>query len=387
MRLETSLIHDGRDPGKNHGIVNPPVYHLSTVLYDSVSDFSNRASRRLSQHEVGYGAQGSPLSYNLGRMFAKLEGGFGAVMTGTGLSAVAMALSSSLKAGDHLLMVDSVYDPTRHFCSHYLARMGIEIEYYAPIIGAGIGDLLRPNTAVVYMESPGSLTFEVQDIPAMMQALKGRNITTILDNTWAAGVFLKPLAHGIDMSVHAVTKYPAGHSDLVMGAVIGREEAHYLRLKEIVLAFGETASPDDSYLALRGMRSMMVRLKHQEKSALNIAQWLEQQPQVKRVLYPALPSHPQHALWKRDFSGASSLFGMVLNSQDEESFAKMLDPMSLFKMGASWGGYESLALPSYPQKTRTATPWQEEGLLVRLHIGLEHEEDLKEDLQKALGRL
>ncbi len=387
MRLETTLIHSEREPRKNKGIVNPPVYHMSTVLYDDIESFSKRGERRLSQTEIGYGAQGSPLSYSLGRMFSELEGGFGAVMTCTGLSAVSMALSAFLKAGDHLLMVDSVYNPTRHFCDYHLRRMGIEVEYYDPCVGQGIAQLLRPNTSVVYLESPGSLTFEVQDIPAIIQAVKGRSITTILDNTWSAGVFLKPLQMGVDVSLHAVTKYPAGHSDLVMGAIIAREEAHYLSLKETVLAFGETAPPDDSYLAMRGMRSMMVRLKHQEKAAITMAQWLQKQPQVKQVLHPALPSHPQHALWKRDFRGSSSLFGVILNTQNEAAYSRMLDPMALFKMGASWGGFESLILPVFPQETRSAVPWQAKELMVRVHIGLEHEEDLKDDLKKALERL
>jgi cystathionine beta-lyase len=291
-----------------------------------------------------------------------------------------------LRAGDHLLIVDSVYGPARHFCEGLLRKFGVTVEFFDPLIGAGITRLFRSETRVVYMESPCSLTFEVMDVPAIASACRARGITTIIDNTWASPLGLKPLSHGVDVVVHAATKYISGHSDLMLGLAVCTREA-FIAVKKTASDAGYCAGPDDIYMALRGLRTLGLRMARHQQSATHIARWLQGRAEITRVMYPALPDDPGHALWQRDFTGASGLFGAILAPCEETQFAAMLDHMSLFKLGYSWGGYESLIVPTYPQSLRSATDWQEPGRGLRLHVGLEDPADLIADLEQGFARL
>lgn len=387
LRPDTVATHAGLRPWENHGIVNPPVYHASTILYPTVAELKGRAGRKFEKGVYTYGRAGTPTSEPLEEAVAALEGGFGAVVTSSGLSAVTVALMAHLAAGDHLLMVDSVYGPTRNFCDKVLKRFGVETTYYDPLVGAGIDALIRDNTRVVYLESPGSHTFEIQDVPAIAAAARAGGAAAIIDNTWGTPLFLKPFALGVDVSVHAATKYIVGHSDAMMGMVVCADEAGYRRVKGCAYDFGQCAGPDDVYLALRGLRTMPVRLRRHQESALVVARWLQGRPEVARILHPALEDDPGHALWRRDFTGACGLFGVLLHPVPPAALAAMLDEMELFHMGYSWGGYESLAVPYDPRPIRTATGWDEPGQLVRLHIGLEDTADLIDDLGRGLDRL
>lgn len=380
MKDDTKIVARGRDPEANFGIVNPPVYHASTITFPNVA-----ALERRSELHVRYGRLGTPTTFALEEAVAELEGGANAVITSSGLAAIATALTSFLRTGDHLLMVDTVYDPGRKFCDRVLTRLGVETTYYDPLIGAGIGDLIRPNTRVVYTESPGSQTFEVQDIPAIAAAAHDAGAVVITDNTWGTPLYFKSFAHGADVSVHAATKYIAGHSDVMLGLVVGTE-ATYPALKTAVTLWGQCAGPDDVYLTLRGLRSMSARLGRHQENALVVARWLAERSEVARVIHPALAHDPGHALWSRDFTGANGLFGVVLaKPYGKHAMAAMLDNMQLFALGFSWGGYESLIVPADP--ARTATKWQAPGPLLRLHIGLEDTEDLIADLADGLARL
>ena len=387
MRDETRLVHAGRDPDRDGGVVNPPVSRASTVLYPTLEAFARRGEGQARYRGVRYGAYGTANTLALADALAELEGGVGAVVTSTGLSAVTLALSAFLGAGDHLLMTDSAYQPTRAFCDEVLTRFGVETTYYDPLAGADIVGLMRPNTRVVFTESPGSLTFEVQDIPAIAEAAHRRGALLLLDNTWSAGLFFKPFDHGVDVSIQAVTKYVAGHSDAVIGSITAAREVLFRRIKDTTMAFGDIAAPDTSYLALRGLRSMAPRLRQQQEAGLKIAGWLRDRPEVRRILYPALPGDPGHVLWRRDFTGACSLFGVVLHTSDKAAVARMVDHYRYFKIGASWGGFESLVIPAYPAKLRTAVAWTEPGFVLRYHVGLEAPEDLLEDLEEGFERL
>jgi cystathionine beta-lyase len=387
MGQNTDLVHLGRDPMSQHGVVNTPVYHASTIIYPTIAAFKNRAAGDRKYRGVRYGAYGTPTTFALADTVAQLEGGAGGVVTSSGLAAATMALTAFLSSGDHLLMVDSVYTPTREFCNSVLVRLGVETTYYDPLIGADIAGLIRSNTRVVFTESPGSLTFEVQDIPAIAAAAHQRDALILLDNTWATPLFFKPFAHGVDISIQAATKYIAGGSDLVIGIITAAEEKYFRRLKATTLAFGEIAAPDDCYQALKGMRSMGARLKQQQAAALDLARWLQDRSEVKRVLYPALEGDPGHHLWQRDFTGASSLFGVLLHETSEEAVARMVDNYRCFRIGASWGGFESLVIPADPAAYRTAPPWDESGYLLRYHIGLEDPQDLISDLADGFKRL
>jgi len=384
LKPETRLVTAGRDSKAQHGFVNPPVYHASTVLFPSVAALEASLEDRYSH--VHYGRYGTPTTFALEEAVAALEGGEKAIALPSGLAAINVALMTFLDSGDHILVSDSVYAPVRTLCDRLLSRFGVTATYYDPLIGAGIAELIRPNTRIVYLESPGSLTFEVQDVPAMAAAAHAAGALVVLDNTWATPLFYKPLRHGVDIVIHAATKYIVGHSDVILGAVITTEEM-YMQVRTMAADLGHCAAPDDAYYALRGLRTMGVRLERHEKNALAVARWLQTRPEVSRVLYPALPEDPGHALWKRDFLGASGLFGVVLKPAPKAAVYAMIDALDLFGIGSSWGGFESLILPTSPERGRTATRWAPEGPTLRLHIGLEDPQDLIEDLERGFHQL
>jgi cystathionine beta-lyase len=375
----------GRDPFAHFGIVNPPVYHASTVLFPTVAEME-RISRAPFDH-VYYGRQGTPTTFAFEKAVAELEGGHRAVATGSGLAAIAASLMAFLRAGDHLLMVDSAYSPTRKLCDGLLRGFGVETTYYDPLVGAKIARLIQPNTRVVFCESPGSLTFEVQDIPAIAKMAHAGGAVVMLDNSWATPLLFEPFTHGVDIVIEAGTKYLVGHSDAMIGAIVTTEE-HYRRVKTAAAILGAVPGPDDCYLALRGIRTLPVRLARHQETGLILARWLKRRKEVARVLHPAFSDCPGHRIWKRDFSGASGLFSIVLaRPYAREALARMLDGMELFKMGYSWGGYESLILPADPSPFRTAVPWAAPGPLIRLHAGLEDPDDLIADLEAGFRRL
>lgn len=378
---ETLLASGGRDPDSNFGIVNPPVYHASTVTRPTLAEYRNRDYTK----DIVYGRMGTPTQKALEEAVALVEGGDKAIAVSSGLASITIALSAFVQSGDHVLVTDSAYFPTRNFCNNVLAKYGVETTYYDPMIGGGIADLIRDNTKVVFTEAPGSQTFDVQDIPAIAEAAHARGAVVINDNTWGTPLNFKSFARGVDVSVHAATKYIVGHSDAMLGIIV-TTDALYKTILDNFRFWGQHAAPDDCYLGLRGLRTMGVRLKQHQENALVIANWLKTRPEVSRVLYPALPDDPGHELWKRDFEGACGLFGVVLTDHyEDDQLAKMLDGMELFAMGASWGGYESLILPAAP--IRTATTWEAEGSLLRLHVGLEHPDDLIADLEAGFARL
>ena len=379
----TRLIHAGRRPEWTHGVVNPPVYHASTCIFDTLAEMDARV--RDPSSGLYYGRRGTPTQWALEEALTQMEPGAGGTkLFPSGLAAVAGALLAVMKCGDHLLMVDSVYEPTRTLCDRRLKALGIETTYYAP--GADIAPLLRPNTRAVFTESPGSLTFEVQDIPALAEAAHKAGALVLMDNTWATSLYFKALPHGVDVMVQALTKYVVGHSDALLGAATTTPEL-WKDFAAAVHNFGYCAAPDDAMLALRGLRTLDVRLARHHANGFAVARWLEGHPEVARVLHPALPGAPGHALWQRDFSGASGLFAMQLRRGERADLAALVDGLKLFKMGFSWGGYESLILPVRLAGIRTADPWPDEGgPLVRLHIGLEDPADLIADLDAGLQR-
>ena len=386
MKEDTRLIHAGRNPRNQQGAVNPPVYRASTVVFSDLKSYMER-SDEVKYDGFTYGARHTPTTQALADACATLEGGHKAVITATGLSAVTQALTAFLKAGDHALIADTVYGPCRNFCDKVLTRFGVDITYYDPTIGEGIGDLMRPNTRVVYTESPGSLTFEMQDIPAMAKVAHDKGALVLMDNTWGAGLFYKPFEHGVDVSIQAGTKYINGHADVVIGTITAKDETLWRQIKDGANTFGDVAGPDECYLALRGLRTIAPRMRTQQAACTRITTWLEGQPGIRRVLWPALPSDPGHALWKRDFTGAASLFGLVLDTTDLAAVARMTDGLRLFGIGSSWGGYESLVSVNPTEGMRTAVPWQESPFLMRMHIGLEDPDDLLQDLEDGLKRL
>ncbi|HVT53430.1 MAG TPA: cystathionine beta-lyase [Dongiaceae bacterium] len=383
-RDRTKLTHSGNRPFDNHGVVNPPVYHASTILYRSVAEL--RMKEQAPFDHVTYGRTGTPTTFAFEEAVAALEGADRAVALPSGLAAIAGSLFSFLKTGDHLLMTDTAYAPTRKLCDNQLGKLGITTTYYDPMIGAGIADLIQPNTRVIYLESPGSHTFEVQDVPAMAEVARKHDCVTMIDNTWASPLYFKPLDFGVDLSIHAATKYIVGHSDVMMGVVAMRAQ-HWKTVKTQVHAMGYAVGPDDCYLALRGLRTLSARLAQHEKSALKIAEWLQRRPEVERVLHPALPGTPGHAFFKRDFKGSTGLFSVILKPCSQHQLAAMLDGLELFGMGYSWGGYESLIVPSNIEKSRTAKPWKTDGPMLRIHAGLEDPDDLIADLEAGFGRL
>lgn len=381
LALATQLVHLGTDPSNQYGFVNTPVYRGSTVVYP---DYQHLKERNMP---FGYGTDGTPTVKALEDAWTTLSGAAGTVISPSGLGSISLALLSVLKAGDHLLMTDSTYRPTRILCEGMLKRFGVETSYYDPTIGAGIAALIQPNTRVIFTESPGSQSLEIQDIPAIVAVAKAHNIITMLDNTWATPIFFKAHQHGIDLVIEAGTKYLSGHSDLLMG-LVSANAATWPALRQTYDAMAMCPGPEDCFLALRGLRTMHLRLKEAEKQGLAMAKWLQARPEVAQVLHPALPDSPGHDLWKRDFLGSSGLFSIILKpGQSEQDLAAFLDGLRLFRMGFSWGGYESLIIPFDCQPYRSATAWQPGGIALRLQIGLEAIEDLQADLAAAFARL
>ena len=387
MKEDTKLVHLGRGPSSFEGTVNLPVYRASTILSADMDSYIHRFDDEKNFTDITYGARGTQNSRALGEAIADLEGGHGTIVTTSGLSAISVTLGALVSAGDHILISDSVYGPTRTFCNQVLSRYGVTTEYYSPDIGDAIAELIQKNTRLVLMEAPGSLTFEMQDIPGITRAAKEKGVLTLMDNTWATPVFFRPLEHGVDISIQAGTKYIAGHSDLVIGMVTSAREATHKMMVSHAQNLGDAASPDDCYLALRRLRTLSVRLYRQQESTLKVAAWLADQPQVYRVLYPALPGDPGHALWKRDFKGASSLFGLAMHAEDETAVKAMADSLRYFQIGSSWGGYESLIAFNHMPVARERVSWTEKPFMLRVHIGLEDPEDLIADLTQGLARI
>ncbi|WP_066480673.1 MULTISPECIES: cystathionine beta-lyase [unclassified Sphingomonas] len=382
---DTRLVTAGRRPEWTTGIVNPPVWRASTILYDSVADLRATA-RSDTHHTLFYGRRGTPTQWALADALTALEPGAEATfLYPSGVAAIAAALLAVLSPGDELLLTDSAYDPTRSLATGLLRRMGIATRFYDPLIGAGIADLIGPATRAIFMESPGSLTFEVQDVPAIVAAAKARGVTTLIDNTWATPLLLPVIAMGVDYAILACTKYVVGHSDVMLGSVTAAP-GRFAALRETSHQLGQCVSPDDAWLASRGLRTLGVRMRQHGASALAIARWLESRSEVARVLHPALPGCPGHDLFARDFRGSSGLFAFVLAGGDDAARAALIDGLDLFGIGYSWGGFESLALPVDPARYRTATRWQAEGPVVRLQIGLEDPADLIADLAAGLDR-
>ena len=383
MSDDTKLVHGGRRREWRGRLVNPPVHRGSTVLFDSVAEIRGAAP---AFGEAYYGLHGTPTQWALSEALTGLEPGAGGTfLYPSGLAAVTAPLLALLGPGDELLMTDNVYGPTRRFCDGLLKRYGVTTRYYDPGVGAAIGELFGERTRAVFLESPGSLTMEVQDVPGITAVARDRGVVTLLDNTWATPLFFPALAHGVDVSILAATKYVGGHADVMLGAVTATPKL-YPRIERASWDLGHTVSPDDAWLGARGLRTMAVRLRQHEASALKVARWLEQQPEVARVLHPALASCPGHDLWSRDFRGSSGLFSFVLVGGDDQARAALIDGLELFGIGYSWGGYESLAVPIDPRPIRSATTWKAEGPAVRLHIGLEDPDDLIADLERGLAR-
>jgi cystathionine beta-lyase len=380
--IKTRLAHVGNRPLENHGVINPPVYRASTIVSPSLEHYE--AAEKTPFEGTRYGRRGTPTTFALEEAVAELEGGYRSIALSSGLAAITLTMMAFLKTGDHLLMADTAYYPTRRFCDTVLAGLGIDTTYYDPL--ADITPLLRSNTRLVFLESPGSLTFEVQDVPAAVVAARTVGAVTAIDNTWSAGLYFRPLDHGVDVSIQAATKYIVGHSDVMMGLITATEDS-YLRVRRATAFFGTGVGPDDCYLALRGLRTLGVRLARHQETALTVARWLASRPEVAHVRHPALPSCPGHTFWRRDFTGSNGLVSIVLNDVPKRAVAAMVDGFRLFALGASWGGYESLVVPFDAPPVRTATTWPYTGPCLRFHCGLEDADDLISDLADGFERL
>jgi cystathionine beta-lyase len=382
IKPDTLLVTSGRDPEAQHGFVNPPVYHASTLLYPTAEDQVAHRAR------YSYGRRGTPTSEALENALRELDGAgcAGVALLPSGLAAIAAALLATTQSGDHILVVDSVYRPTRTFCNGVLKRMGVETTYYDPLAGADIGKLFKPNTRAVFVEAPGSQSFEMQDIPAIADVAHGKKAVVLMDNTWATPLYFRAFEKGVDLEIQAGTKYIGGHSDIMFGCVSANAST-LPALKDTVYSMGLCVGPDDMYLAMRGLRTLGVRLARHHQSGLQVAKWLEKRPEVLRVLHPALETGPGHDIWKRDFSGACGLFSIVLKPASEKSVHAFLNELSLFGLGYSWGGFESLAILFDCSEYRTATKWAPGGPTIRFHIGLEDPADLIADLERGLAAL
>lgn len=377
-KADTVAVHSGRMTQAHFGAVNTPVYRASTILQPDLATLESGKAPYV------YGRRGTPTSRSLEQLITELEGGAQTELAPSGLGAISLALLSICSAGDHLLVSDSAYAPTRNFCDRMLARYGVETSYYDPLIGSRIAALMRPNTKAVFCEAPGSLTFEMQDIPAIAAAAHAKGASVLMDNTWATPIFFQPLAHGVDMSIQAATKYIGGHADLMMGYVTAND-SHKARLHHTHGDMGLYVSGDDCFLALRGLRTLPVRLQRHQETGLKLANWFLARPEVSRVLHPALESDPGHGLWQRDFKGASGLFGVVLKPQSPNALAALMDGLEYFGMGYSWGGFESLIVPAHIH--RTASQRHDDGPVIRIHAGLENPDDLIADLEAGFERM
>ena len=380
LKSRTRLVTAGRTPDEQFGFVNTPIYRGSTVLYPDA------AAMRGPRPRFSYGTKGTPTTEALEQAWSEIAGAAGTVLAPTGLAAITLALMTALKAGDHLLVTDSAYLPTRHFCETVLARMGVETTYYDPLIGAGIEELIRENTTAVLVEAPGSQSFEVQDVPAIAEVAHSHGMCVVMDNTWATPLFFPPHERGVDLAVEAGTKYLGGHSDLLLG-LVSANSTWFRRLRQTFDAFAMCAGPEDAFLALRGLRTMELRLREAERQGLALAKWFAERKEVKQVLHPGLPGAPGHEIWKRDFLGASGLFSIILHPCSEKAVDAMLDGLELFGMGYSWGGFESLVIPFDCASYRTATTWNPGGPGLRFQVGLEDIEDLQADLDAGFARL
>lgn len=385
MKKETQIVSLGRDKKWTKGVVNPPVFRASTMLFDTMEEMRFAAKNR-ANGEMFYGRRGGPTHFAFQATIAELEGGAGTALYPSGAAAISAALMCFLQAGDHLLMVDSVYEPTRDLCDTLLAGFGIETTYYDPLIGAGIADLIKPNTKVLFLESPGSVTMEVQDVPTLSAIAHQHDLIVMLDNTWASPINSRPFAMGVDISIQAATKYIVGHSDVMMGTATANQK-YWEQLREHSYLMGQCTSPDDVYLASRGLRTLSVRMAQHEQNALKVANWLAARPEVDHLRHPAFASCPGHEFFKRDFSASNGLFSFVLKEGNLKAVTALVENMQHFKMGFSWGGYESLILGVFGlDKIRTATQWDSSKPLIRLHIGLENADDLIADLEAGLAR-
>lgn len=378
----TRYVTGGRNPSAFHGFVNPPVVHASTVLYPNVEDYVVRRSR------YTYGRRGTPTSEAFANALAEVEGPecTGVAILPSGLAAASLAIQSVVQAGDHVLVTDNVYGPTRHYCDSVISRYGVTTTYFDPTVGDQIAGLIKPNTRAIYLESPGSLTFEVQDVPAIAKAAHARGVLVLMDNTWASPLYFRALEKGVDLAIQSGSKYIGGHSDLMLG-VVAANATGWPQLKDTVFSMGLCVGPDDMYLGMRGLRTMAVRLAHHYQAGMTVARWFAQRPEVARVLHPALESCPGHAIWKRDFTGASGLFSIVLKPVPETAVHAFINALTLFGIGASWGGFESLVIPFDCDDVRSATTWSPGGPTVRFHIGLEDVDDLIADLEGGFGAL
>ncbi|MFJ7258718.1 cystathionine beta-lyase [Streptomyces globosus] len=389
LSRETQLVHAGSDPGRQGGYVNPPIHRASTALYRDTAEMEASQADPLKRGTPVYGRFGTPTGRAFEEALTVLEGGHATVATCSGLAAITTAILAYVRAGDHILVSDSVYLPTRKFCDS-LAALGVETEYYDPCAtGAAIDALIRPRTRLLYLESPGSTTFEVQDIPAITAVCRARGVATIADNTWATPAFCRPLelGAGVDAVVHSATKYLTGHADSILGAIVCTEESHPL-IRGAAIRLGQCAGADDVYLGLRGLRTLGPRLARHQEQALDLARWTAAQDGVASVLHPALPEDPGHTLWRRDFTGAAGLFGVELDPRfTKPAVEAMLNAFRIFGLGHSYGGYESLVVPADPTAHRLPGTWSGRGPLIRVHVGFESPDDLKEDLRTALKAL
>lgn len=380
LRRRSRLVHLGRDVEESQGFVNVPPFRGSTVLFPDVATLKGRTQK------YSYGTHGTPTTAALTEAWSDLAGAKATVLVPSGLAAIVLALMTAVGSGEHLLITDSAYGPARAFADGTLKRMGVETTYYDPRIGAGIEALIRPNTKAILTESPGSQSLEVQDVPAIAEVAHAHGLCVLMDNTWATPLFFPPHAHGVDLAIEAGTKYLSGHSDLLLG-LVSANEAWEKRLTRTADSMGIPAGPEEVFLALRGLRTMELRLKEAERQALALARFLAGRPEVLRVIHPALPDDPGHAIWKRDFSGSSGLFSIVLKPASEAAVAAFLDGLELFGLGYSWGGFESLAIPFDCTTYRTATRWAPGGPTIRFNVGLEDIEDLKADVDRAFAKL
>lgn len=391
--IATHLIHAGRNTNEQGWMVNPPIYQTSTVVFPTLDDliyaengYAN--NDKVNPYELKYGRYGTQTNFSLEKAITEIDGGFNSFITSSGASAISTALCAFLKQGDHMLLVDNAYSPTRGLADKFLKKYGVETTYYNPLIGADIEKLIQKNTKVIFLESPGSLSFEVQDVPAICKVAKEHDIVTIIDNSWSGGIYFKPMDHGVDVVTSAVTKYLNGHSDVLMGSITIKKK-HYHQMYESFRYMACSAAPFNAYLAQRGLRTMKIRMDQSFKSALELAKWLEGRDEVEKVLYPALESSPHHKLWKRDFTGAAGLFTIILDKKySNEALAKMVDNLQYYGMGYSWGGYESLILLISLTGIRSATKWTfHDKTCLRISVGLEDVEDLKQDLAQGFARL